>query len=69
MIGVKSVQGPLPRIDEVLRLIMEDHGNIDLLKAADMIAHWNIVRVGMWWELDGNFVSPLLDQVALTLND
>jgi radical SAM family uncharacterized protein/radical SAM-linked protein len=69
LIGVRSTQGPLPRIHEILPIILEDNGDWKELESADIIAGWNIVRTGMWWYKEGNFLSPIPDLVAQIVSD
>lgn len=50
-IGLKSSGKAMPRAAEILQLITAH-------PADEQIALWDIERVGIWWEIEGELYSP-----------
>lgn len=57
-IGLKAVGGPVPRIDEILQLIMGFGRDTIPMATSEIIAAWEIERIEMGWEIGGIFISP-----------
>jgi radical SAM-linked protein len=52
MIGVRSVGGPMPRMEEILERLLPER------KHRPLAAYWRTERVGMWWTIGDKLVSP-----------
>jgi radical SAM-linked protein len=58
LIGIKASGGPIPRSDDILRLLLLQDDDSGLLSTADILATWDIERLGMWWDMEGVLRSP-----------
>ena len=59
LVGLKALDGPIPRVDEVIRLIIEPDGENVKDSPAEIIASWDLERLDMWWDLEGVYYHPM----------
>jgi radical SAM family uncharacterized protein/radical SAM-linked protein len=56
--GVINRGGPSPRSEDVFRMLFAAVPNPPDLQPHNLLADWEIERLGMWWEVDGVRIAP-----------
>ncbi len=67
LMGLRREDGPVPRVEEVISLLMGESNNKDG-GGEHLTGSWEIERLGMWWEIEGIRISPLGDPEETTAN-
>ncbi len=68
LIGLKAVAGPIPRVEEIIRLIAEASGENAIDSPEEIMATWDIERVDMWWHVEGVSYHPTKEPVPVENN-